>query len=103
MVLQVADIRTGRSDTVASNIGRPIFKLPGRHAISFLQQETDGAWWIKELDPVTRKIKPVVKSLEGSDYFAWTPQRILLMTKGSKLYQCNPAHDTTWQEVAAFT
>jgi hypothetical protein len=103
MILQLADTQTGRSETVASNIGRPIFKIPGRHTISFLGQEPDGIWWIKEIDPATHKIKPIVTALEGSDYFAWTPQRILLMTKGHKLYQCNPARDTTWREVAAFT
>ena len=99
--LQLADTRTGHSEVIASNIGRSIWKIPGRKAISFMQKEADGVWWIKELDPKTRKVKPIVKALEGSEYFAWTPQRLLLMTKDTKLYQGNPANGE-WSEIATF-
>lgn len=73
--LQMADTGTGRVEVNASNIGRPILKIFGRQAISFMEKEADGVWWIKELDPGTRKVKPIVKALEGSEYFAWTPGR----------------------------
>lgn len=100
--LQLADARNGRAEVIASDIGRPMLKIPGRHAISFLEKQTDGVWWIKELDPTTKKVKPIVKALEGSEYFAWTPDRTLLMTKGSKLYQCHPSTGAGWTEVAEF-
>jgi hypothetical protein len=99
--LQLADTRTGHAEIIASNIGRPIFKIPGRRAISFMAKEADGIWWIKELDPKTKQVKSIVKALEGSEYFAWTPQRILLMANGTKLFQCNnPWNGGEWQEIA---
>ncbi|MEO8126803.1 MAG: hypothetical protein ABJF23_28465 [Bryobacteraceae bacterium] len=100
--LQLADTRTGHSEVIASNIGRPILKIPGRHAISFLEKQADGVWWIKEVDPKTRKVKPIVKALEGSEYFAWAPDGTLLMTKGSKLYECRPLAGGEWIEAAEF-
>jgi hypothetical protein len=100
--LQLADIRSGKAQVIASDIGRPILNVPGRKTISFLQKAPDGVWWIKELDPKTREVKSITKALEGSDYFAWTPQRLLLMTKDAKLYQSDPSGDTAWKEVATF-
>jgi len=100
--LQLADIRTGKAQVIASNIGRPILNIPGRKTISFMEKEADGVWWIKELDAKTRKVKPIGKALEGSDYFAWTPQRLLLMTKDAKLYQNDPSKGTEWREIATF-
>lgn len=97
--LQLADIVTGRIETVASDIGRSIWKVPGRRSISFVQKETDGVSWIKEVDPRTRKVRTIAKALEGSDFFAWTPKRILLMSKGVKLYEWT---GVTWQEIASF-
>jgi hypothetical protein len=99
--LQLADTRTGHTEIIASNIGRPILRIPGTRTISFLEKEADGVWWIKELDAKARKVKPLVKALEGSEYFAWTPRRLLLMTKGEKLFQCNPAAGSSWEEIAA--
>jgi len=100
--LQLADTATGHAEVIASNIGRQILKIPGRHVISFMEKEADGVWWIKELDPGSRKVKPIVKALEGGEYFAWTPGRILLMAKGSKLYQCQLPAGAEWVEVAEF-
>jgi hypothetical protein len=100
--LQLAEIGTGKAQVIASGIGRPILNVPGRQTISFMQKESDGVWWIKELDPKTRQVKSILKALEGSEYFAWTPQRILLMTRDAKLYQSDPSGGATWQEIANF-
>jgi hypothetical protein len=98
--LQVADIETGKTEVVASNIGRTILRIPGRTGIGFMEKAANGVWWIEELDAKTRTIKPIVKALEGSEYFAWTPKRVLLMAKDTKLFQCDPAAGGQWEEIA---
>ncbi len=83
--LQIADTRTGSVDVVASNIGRALQKIPGRAAISFQQNGTDGAW-ITEYNLVSRQAKPIAKSPEGADYHIWTPDGLLLAASGSRIF-----------------
>ncbi len=104
--LQVADIRTGTATPVASDIGRGLQRVPGRgrRAISFVQEGApDSTWWVAELDLSTRRIRSLVRTLPGVDQYAWTPKGILLMAKGAKLYQWNPARGPDWEVVADFT
>lgn len=82
--LQLADVRTGTADVVARNIGRALQKIPGRAAISYLQQGRDGAW-ITALDLLTGRSTPIAKSPDRSDYHVWTPEGVLLAGSGSRL------------------
>jgi dipeptidyl aminopeptidase/acylaminoacyl peptidase len=88
--LQLADTRSGSATVEARNIGRSIHKVPGRAAISFVQRDSAAAWWVKEVDLVTRQIRPLVRTRDNVDFYAWTPGGILLMAQGSKLYQWDP-------------
>jgi hypothetical protein len=51
----------------------------------------------------SRIISTLVKTLPGSEDYAWTPQGILLMGKDAKLFQCDPKKNGAWQEIADFT
>ena len=82
--LQVADIRTGTAEVVASDIGRALQKIPGRMAISYLQNGTDGTW-ITEYDAVGRKVRPIAKAPAKADYHVWTPDGVLLTASGSQI------------------
>ena len=82
--LQMADARTGSAVVVASNIGRALQKIPGRAAISFLQNGKDGAW-ITEFNVVTKQAKPIAKAPEKADYHIWTPDGVLLTASGSRI------------------
>lgn len=95
---QVADTRSGRADTVVSNIGRTIQKIPGRRAVSFVRRVSDTEWWITSYDLDTRAQTPLVRTLEEVDLYAWTPGGTLLAGRGSKLYQWTSG--TAWQEIA---
>ena len=83
--LQIADARTGTAEVVASNIGRALQKIPGRAAISFLQNGTDGAW-ITEFNLVSRQAKPIAKAPDQADYHIWTPDGVLLTASGSRIF-----------------
>lgn len=82
--LQVADVRTGTAEVVARDIGRALQKIPGRAAISYVQNGADGAW-ITEFDLVTRQAKPIAKAPDRADYHIWTRDGALLTASGSRI------------------
>lgn len=82
--LQLADVRTGTAEVVARDIGRALQKIPGRDAISYVQQGKDGAW-ITALDLLTGRSTPIARSPDRSDYHVWTPDGVLLAGSGSRL------------------
>jgi len=100
--LQVADLKTGQATPVASDIGRGVQRIPGRAAISFVQKGADSVWTVQELDVATRQIHALVRTLPGVDQYAWTPNGVLLMAKGTKLYAWR-AGSTEFNEVADFS
>ena len=102
--LQIADARTpGRpGEVVARDIGRSLQRVPGREAVAFLQRDSVAGAWIKEVDVRTRVVTPLVRALEGADFFTWTPGRIVLMARGTKLYQWIPRRGGDWEEAADF-
>jgi len=97
--LQLADTRNGTAEIIESNIGRSLHRIPGRHAISFVHKQSDTEWWIKELDLDTREISPLVKTLSGSEDYAWHPGGGVLMGSGTVMYWWEPGA-TGWVKVA---
>lgn len=103
VTLQITDLRTGKAQVVAENIGRSLHKIPKQEAISFVHKVGENERFIKRLDLKTRAITTLVKTLAGSEDYAWTPQGILLMGKDSKLFQSDPKKNGEWQEIADFS
>jgi dipeptidyl aminopeptidase/acylaminoacyl peptidase len=101
--LRLADVPAGEAETILTNVGRSLHRVPGREKVSFVHKVSDGEWVIKEMDIKSREIVPVIKTLPASEDYAWTPGGILLMAKGSALYKYDPARDKGWQEVADFS
>ena len=98
--LQLADITTGKAEQVALNIGRSLHRIPGTTKISFVHKETDTDWMIKEFDPDTGGIFPVVGTFPGREDYAWHPDGTLFMANGTTLYRWtaeremwDPVHD----------
>jgi hypothetical protein len=100
--LQIADTRTGVATTLAADIGRGVQRIPGRAAVSYVLKGADSAWSMVELDLATRRTHPLVPTLRGVDQYAWTPDGVLLMAKGTKLYQWKAGRGSEWEEVADF-
>ncbi|GMR12575.1 MAG: hypothetical protein BMS9Abin29_0765 [Gemmatimonadota bacterium] len=98
--LRLADLRTGRVEIVAENVGRSIHKIPTRNAFSFTQRVSDDEAWITELDPITKETTRLVRTLSGGDFHAWTPDGTLLMADGGSIYQWKPELAKGWQLIA---
>lgn len=90
--LQLADRRSGKAEILARNIGRSIQAIPLRGTVSFVEREPAGdtgvKLHIKELDPNTRTITPLVDAPTGSREadLAWAPEGLLLVAQGDALY-----------------
>jgi hypothetical protein len=103
--LQVADVRTGASEIVASRIGRSLQRIPDG-GISFVQQEGQGnerklivnQLTLADGKPVTRPLVPAVAGAREAD-LAWTPDGTLLMADGGSLYAWRTGQ-TEWRVVA---
>jgi len=99
--LQLADDRTGAAEVIARNIGRSLAKVPGREAVTFVQQYADGsAPWITELDVRTKQLRPIAPAPAGADFHVWTPGGMLLTAAGSRLHAWR---NGSWEVVADFT
>lgn len=109
--LQVADTQTGRTEVVATGIGRSIQRMPSGQ-ISFVQREpaADGvapSATIKQLfnaRPSQRAsmgigilVRPVANTVDP--FLAWMPDGTLLMAAGSTLYRWRSG-ESNWSVVA---
>ena len=98
--LQLYNMKTQQAETVASDIGRSLFKIPGQMKVSFTHKIAGNQWEINELDLKTRKISEITTTHPGSEYYAWTPSGILLTANNAKLFKFKPGTDSEWQEIA---
>jgi dipeptidyl aminopeptidase/acylaminoacyl peptidase len=101
--LQVVDAPTEKSETILTNVGRSLHRIPGQEKVSFVHKVSADEWIIKEMDIKSRKIDSIIRTLPGSEDYAWTPGGVLLMAKASRLFKYDPAKDKDWQEVADFS
>ena len=87
--LRIANVADGKAEIAAEGIGRSLHRIPGTRAVSFVQRESSGEFWVKQIEVATRKIEPLVKAVEGSTDrdMAWTPDgQTVLMSAGTKVF-----------------
>jgi hypothetical protein len=101
--LQLVDVKTEKAEVLAQNIGRTLRRVPGEDRISFVQKISDAEWLIKLVDLKTKEIVTLVKTLPGSEDYAWTMQGMLLMAKDSRMFAWDPKQGGDWREVADFS
>jgi hypothetical protein len=91
--LQVAATTGGAPKVLAQAVGRSLLRRP-TGTISFVQREGDG-WMVKEYDPASGAIRPLVAALAGSTErdAAWGPDGSLFMATGSEVHAWRPGQD----------
>ena len=89
--LLLADIRSGRADTVARNVGRSLVPLPSGGGFSFTQRMPDSTWVLTAVDVRRTRggrhtmVMPVARMAPGADYVAWYAPAQAISGSGSKL------------------
>lgn len=99
--LQIASVKTGKAEIVSDAPGRSLHRIPGTSLASFVQRDASGDYWIKQLDITTKKIEPLVKTVDGSSDRdnAWMPDgKTILMSSGTKVFSWTRG-DQGWTEV----
>ena len=74
--------------------------IPGTKNFSFMVRHPDDSLWIKEFDPETEAIRPIITSKDGKKDYTWLPDGSLLIGSGSKLFRFDEKTDETWVEIA---
>ena len=97
--LQVVDLASGQSRILLSDIGRSLHKGPGKRLVSVTQTVAEGTAWIVEVDPATGGVTPLVKTVPGSQDYAWTPDGSILMAGGATVYRFRPGTDSAFVPV----
>ena len=100
--LQVGDVRTGKTETLAKDIGRSLQPVPGG-GVSFVQRAGQGAERTMTVSLLTaaRATKALVSTAPGAteEFVAWTPDGTALMAAAGKLHAWKPG-DAQWRPVA---
>ena len=76
--------------------------IPGTGRFSFVHRQGNGTVWIKELDPETLAVRPLVTVVGSNNNYSWTPDRGLVMAEGTRLFRCFPDVDAGWSPIAEF-
>ena len=97
--LQLASVKSGKGEVAAQGIGRSLHRIPasgeatagkpGSRLVSFVHREESGDYFIKQIDPDTKRIDTLVKVVEGSAErdMAWMPDgKTILMSGGTKVF-----------------
>ena len=98
--VRIADVETGESQVVAGSVGRSLNKIPNRNAWSFVERVSPTEAWISEVNIGTREVRRLISTVGGGEFHAWTPDGVLLMTQGSRIYQWDPEVDSSWRRIA---
>ena len=96
--LQVGVAGRAGTTTLARDIGRSLHRIPGTTRVSFVQKSAAG-WYVMQLDPATRRIDTLVKTLDKSEDMAWIDSTTAVMGQGTKLFAWRKG-TTAWTEVA---
>jgi len=98
--LVVANVATGRADTMARDIGRSLQPIPGRPAATFVQWVSAKAPWLAEVDVSTRAILRLIELPRGAEFHAWLPHGIVIAAVDTKLYEWAPLRGGRWRQCA---
>ena len=99
MTLQWYDLDKNTNTILDYNIGRALHKIPNQKAMSYVKRGDDGADIINRLDIISKKIKPIVKTLPGREDLTWTSDGKILMSDGEKLLFYDTKLKEGWKEV----
>jgi len=74
--------------------------IPGTQKFSFVHRQTNGQVWIKELDPNTKAIRPLIMVNGTNMNYTWAPDGSILMVQNNKLNRWEGGSDSGWSIIA---
>jgi WD40-like Beta Propeller Repeat len=97
--LRLARPGEGPAETVVTDIGRSIQRIPGGRMISYVQRDGE-RFVVKQFDPDAKQSTVLVEAVAGSSDrdCAWTPDGTLLMASGTRVFAWRKG-ESSWREV----
>jgi hypothetical protein len=96
--LHYQNLTTKKDTIIAQKIGRSLHQIPNKRAFSFVQ-EVDKKWLINSYSPIQNKIDVIAESSPESDHFnAWTPDGLLVESRGKELHSFDPK-SKKWRQI----
>ncbi len=74
--------------------------IPGTLKFSFVHRQGNDEVWIKEFDPETNAVRPIVQVKESKIDYCWLPDKTLVIGIGSELFGFNEERDKDWTRLA---
>jgi Tol biopolymer transport system component len=74
--------------------------IPGTDNFSFVHRQTNGVDWIKEFNPETKAVRPIMPIVGTNANYTWTPDGSILMIEGDKLYRWTEKSNEDWVQIA---
>jgi hypothetical protein len=98
-MMHVANVNSGDSRFVVSNIGRGMQKLPNNE-LAFVYKRTETKNSVREMSRQTFRTRDLSFLPGNSEDFVCLPDGTLIVGNGSRLYKYNLNSDTYWMEIA---
>lgn len=84
--LQLVDTISGRTDTIARDVGRGVKRVPGTTRVSYVQK-AGAQWFIDEVDVHTRTVSRITATLPSAEEYAWVDSTTMIAGSGTLLKQ----------------
>ncbi|MFT5611615.1 MAG: Tol biopolymer transport system component [Arenicella sp.] len=77
--------------------------IPGTNRFSFVHRQANGDAWIKELDPISKAIRPLTPIVGSNANYTWAPDRSIVMIEGHTLYRWQETGSAIWEKISDLT
>ncbi len=76
--------------------------IPNTNKFSFVHRQTNEQVWIKELDPDSKAIRPLVPLLGSNANYVWSEDGKIVLIENNSLHIYDPNTDQGWEQLADF-
>ena len=99
--LSFISLNADKEDKIADSPGTTLAMIPGKeNMMSYVDLSDEHTWSIKSINTSTKEASDIINTVKKSQYYTWTPNGILLLGDGKRLYKFDPETDTDWVELA---
>lgn len=99
--LKLVEVGSNKVTDVADYPGTTLAMVPqSQSKMSYIDLSDNNHWKIVNLNLESLDKADLIESPKGSQYYTWTPSKILLMGDGKRLYKFDPERDEAWVEMA---
>ena len=93
--LMVKNYKCNISYPLQYDVGRSFQKVESAQSVAFISKSHETSE-IYLINPNTSESRYITDAIEGSEDMVWTPDAIVLMAKGDRIYKFRPNKDKNW-------